>query len=171
MHLKTPVTEEDVIKLRIGDVLYLSGEITTARDRAHQRVLGLDRSDVPVDFNVVYHCGPLAKKNKGWEILSCGPTTSARMNRYTGAMAERFGTRLFIGKGGMNKASAKVFKEKKCAYLAFTGGAGVLAAHSIRGVKAVHWLDLGIPEAVWVLKVEEFGPLVVAMDAHGGSLY
>ena len=98
-------------------------------------------------------------------------TTSARLNEYTKTMAEKFGTRLFIGKGGMDAASGKVFTKLGCAYLAFTGGAGALAASGIKEVVEVHFEDLGMAEAVWQLRVEDFGPLVVAMDARGGSLY
>jgi tartrate/fumarate subfamily iron-sulfur-dependent hydro-lyase beta chain len=86
-------------------------------------------------------------------------------------MAEKFGTRLFIGKGGMDAESSKVFEEFGCAYLAFTGGAGALAAKGIKGVKAVYWEDLGMPEALWHIEVENLGPLVVAMDSTGRSLY
>lgn len=170
MELKTPVKEEDVTNLKVGDVVYLSGKIFTLRDRAHKRALERPH-ELPQSLNVIYHSGPLAKKNKEWKIVSCGPTTSARMNKYTKDMVEKFGTRLFIGKGGMDEKSSEVFRTKKCAYLAFTGGAGVLAAKTIKKVKAVYWLDLGIPEAVWVLEVDRFGPLVVAMDSQGNSLY
>ncbi|MEE8403735.1 MAG: FumA C-terminus/TtdB family hydratase beta subunit [Candidatus Hydrothermarchaeaceae archaeon] len=168
MLLEVPVKGE--ITLKVRDIVYLTGEIITARDRAH-RMLVEEGATLPVDFNTIYHCGPLVKKTNGFEVISAGPTTSSRMERYTKAMVGRFGTRIFIGKGGMGEESQRIFKENGCVYLAFTGGAGALAARCIKEVKGVHWEDLGMPEAVWRFRVENFGPLVVAMDSRGGSLY
>ena len=168
VRLKTPLSEEDVLKLRAGDIVYLSGTIYTARDSAHRRILSLPREKLPFEPEgaVIYHCGPVVRKTgEGYEIVSAGPTTSARMNRYLNGILA-LGVRGIIGKGGMN---VEPFKDR-AVYFAFTGGAGSLAAKSIKRVKAVHWLDLGIPEALWVLEVEDF-PLIVAIDAHGGSLY
>ena len=166
--LRTPLSEKDVLKLRAGDIVYLSGEIVTARDSAHRRILSLPREELPFDpeGTVIYHCGPVVRKtSEGWQVVSAGPTTSSRMNRYLDDILS-LGVRGIIGKGGMNPEPFK----GRAVYFAFTGGAGSLAAESIKGVKAVHWLDLGIPEALWVLEVEDF-PLVVAIDVNGGSLY
>jgi fumarate hydratase subunit beta len=131
----------------------------------------IEGGEIPAPAHTVYHCGPLVKKTNGFEVISAGPTTSARLNDYTREMAEKFDTRLFIGKGGMDTASSRVFEEFGCAYLAFTGGAGALAAQGIKEVKATFFEDLGMAEAIWQLEVEDFGPLVVAMDSKGGSLY
>ena len=168
MRLRTPLSMEDVLGLKAGDIVYLSGEIVTARDSAHRRILSLPKEELP--FNpegaVIYHCGPVVRKTSGsYEIVSAGPTTSARMNRYLDGVLD-LGVRGIIGKGGMR---AEYFKGR-AVYFAFTGGAGSLAAKSVKRVRAVHWLDLGIPEALWVLEVEDF-PLLVAIDAHGNSLY
>ena len=168
MLLETPVKDE-IKMLKAGDIVHLTGEIITARDMAHRRLVEED-ARLPVDFNVIYHCGPLVKKENGWKMISCGPTTSSRMDRYTKAMVERFGVKIFIGKGGMGEKSRRIFKENTCVYLTFTGGAGVLAARDT-SIKDVHWLDMGIPEAVWVLEVVNFGPLVVGIDSKGNSLY
>lgn len=165
MNIELPLG--DARDLKLGEIVTLAGELITMRDRASKRAS--ESGEVPAPANTVYHCGPLVKN--GSEVISAGPTTSARLNDYTRMMAEKFGTRLFIGKGGMNAESSKVFKEFGCAYLAFTGGAGALAAHGIKEVKAAHWEDLGMAEAVWHFRVEDFGPLVVAMDSRGGSLY
>jgi fumarate hydratase subunit beta len=158
---------KDARDLKLGDIVTLTGELITMRDGASKRAV--ENGEIPAPAHTVYHCGPLVKN--GYEVISAGPTTSARLNEYTRTMAEKFGTRLFIGKGGMSEESGKVFEEFGCAYLAFTGGAGALAARGIKEVKTVHWEDLGMAEAVWQLLVEDFGPLVVAMDANGGSLY
>lgn len=168
MLLKVPTKGK--IKLEVGDIVYLTGEIVTARDGAHKR-LTEEGGTLPINLNTIYHCGPLVKKENGFEVISAGPTTSSRMEKYTKAMVEQFGTKIFIGKGGMDKKSQKIFKEHGCIYLAFTGGAGALAAQGIKAVKSVYWEDLGMPEAVWHLKIENFGPLVVAMDSSGKSLY
>lgn len=165
MNLELPL--KDASDLKLGDVVTLTGELITMRDRAHKRAV--ESGEIPAPAQTVYHCGPLVKN--GSEVISAGPTTSARLDSYTRTMAEKFGTRLFIGKGGMDVASSRVLEEFGCAYLAFTGGAGVLAAKGIKEVKAVFWEDLGMAEAVWQLQVEGFGPLIVAMDRMGGSLY
>ncbi|NJE85268.1 fumarate hydratase [Thermococcus sp. CX2] len=168
--LRTPLSEEEVLDLRAGDVVYLFGIIYTARDLAHKRILKLaDRGELPFDLEgaVIYHCGPVVKKTgKGYEIISAGPTTSARMNAYLDGILG-LGVRGIIGKGGMD---VEPFKGR-AVYFAFTGGAGALAAKSIKRVVDVLWLEeFGVPEAVWVLEVEDF-PLLVAIDAHGNSLY
>lgn len=168
--MKTPVAKKEVEKLKVGDVVYLSGEIVTARDMAHKRAIGL--SKVPVNLNVIYHSGPLVKRcKKEWKIISCGPTTSFRFSEIAEKVIKKFGTSLVIGKGGMKKSALKTLKKNRCAYLLFTGGCGVLAAKSVKRVKSVEWLDLGMPEALWTLEVEKFGPLVVAMDCHEKSIF
>ncbi|WP_342764467.1 FumA C-terminus/TtdB family hydratase beta subunit [Thermococcus sp. 21S9] len=166
--LRTPLSMEDVLRLKAGDVVYLSGEIITARDSAHRRILSLQREELPFEPEgaVIYHCGPVVRKTgEGYEVVSAGPTTSARMNPYLDGVLD-LGIRGIIGKGGMK---AEPFRGRGV-YFAFTGGAGSLGAKSVKHVKAVHWLDLGTPEALWVLEVEDF-PLIVAIDAHGNSLY
>ena len=175
-HLKLPVTEPEVRNLRAGDIVYLTGTLFTARDEAHMRALELMREgkQPPVDFSkgALYHCGPIMRKEgEGWAIVAAGPTTSSRMNSLEAEFIEKTKTRLVIGKGGMNRAVGEAMKKAGAAYLAFTGGAAVLAAQRVRKVSGVHWSDLGMPEAVWVLEVEEFGPLTVGMDAQGGSLF
>ncbi|WP_048151585.1 FumA C-terminus/TtdB family hydratase beta subunit [Palaeococcus ferrophilus] len=170
VRLHTPLQREDVVRLRAGDVVYLSGRILTARDATHRKILSLaELGELPFDLEgaVLYHCGPVVRKtSEGYEIVSAGPTTSSRMNAYLEGILS-LGVRGVIGKGGMN---AEPFKDR-AVYFAFTGGAGSLAAESIKRVVDVLWLEeLGVPEALWVLEVEEF-PLLVAVDAEGNSLY
>jgi fumarate hydratase subunit beta len=176
VHLKLPASEEDVRKLKAGDIVYLTGLLFTARDEAHLRALEFrhEGKEMPVKFTdgALYHCGPIMKKaGEGWKIVAAGPTTSSRMNTLEPQFLEKVGARLIIGKGGMNKGVGEAMKKFGAAYLAFTGGAAVLAAQRVREVRGVHWLDLGMPEAVWVLDAVEFGPLTVGMDASGGSLF
>lgn len=171
-HLTTPLAPDDILELSAGDIVYLSGTILTARDEAHLRILEWRGRPLPFDLEgaAVYHCGPLMKQvDGGWRVVAAGPTTSARMIEMTPGLLESHGVRALIGKGGM-KGIAPVLKGR-CVYLAFTGGCAALAAEMIKEVKGVHWLDLGMPEAVWVLEVQEFGPLIVGVDAKGIDLF
>jgi tartrate/fumarate subfamily iron-sulfur-dependent hydro-lyase beta chain len=170
--LKPPLSEKQVRGLKAGDLVAISGRIITFRDRAYARVSS--GREPPLDLKgwAVYHCGPLAKREKGKiRIISAGPTTSARLDDMQVDFLKRTGVRCLIGKGGVSKEVARELMKLGCVYLAFTGGAGVLAAKAIDGVERVLWEDLGDLEALWVLRVKEFGPLVVAIDLHGGNLY
>lgn len=174
--LTSPMGEDAIRDLKIGDVVYLNGEIFTARDEAHIRALKFlkEGKELPLKLKdaAVFHCGPIMqKKGDEWQLIAAGPTTSSRMNSLEPEFIEKFGVRAIIGKGGMSKPTSDAMKKYGCVYLAITGGAALLAAKGIKSVKAVHWLDLGMPEALWVLESEDFGPLIVAMDAHGNSLY
>jgi len=173
--LKTPLSSSDVQALRCGDVVYLSGTIVTARDSAHKRISEeLKRGgELPVDVRglPIYHAGPVVKAEDGnWRIIAIGPTTSYRVSRYVEDVC-RAGVKMIIGKGGLSQECVEVLRKYKCAYCSFTGGVAVTAAKSVKRVLGVEWLDLGIPEAMWILEVEELGPLLVTMDSHGADLY
>ncbi|MBU7047542.1 MAG: fumarate hydratase C-terminal domain-containing protein [Theionarchaea archaeon] len=174
--LVIPLKEEEIRGLKLGETVYLTGEFYTARDEAHMRALESleEGKTLPVDFKdkAVFHCGPIMRKMNGeWELVAAGPTTSTRMNSLQPEFIEKLGPRAVIGKGGMGKDTLKAMEKYGCVYLAMTGGAAVLAAKGIKKVKGVEWLDLGMPEALWILVGENFGPLIVAMDAHGNSLF
>uniref|UniRef100_A0A7C4H8J6 Fumarate hydratase n=1 Tax=Staphylothermus marinus TaxID=2280 RepID=A0A7C4H8J6_STAMA len=173
--IQTPVNEEDIRRLKAGDILYVTGLIVTARDAAHRRIIEYLKSGkpLPVDLKggVIYHCGPVVKKtNSKWEVVAAGPTTSTRMELYEAEVIEKTSVRIIIGKGGMGSKTAEACRKYGAVYTTFTGGAGALAANAIEEVVTVEWLDLGIPEALWVLKVRDFGPLLVAIDSHGRNL-
>ena len=174
--LNLPVGEEEILKIRAGDVIYISGTVVTARDEAHKMAIEAfdEGKELPVDFSkvAVFHCGPIVKREGDeWRIVAAGPTTSSRMEIFEYDFIKRFGTRIIIGKGGMGQKTAKACKEFKAIYAAFTGGAAVLAANAVKRVRDVFWLEeLGMPEALWVLEVENFGPLTVTIDAHGRNL-
>jgi tartrate/fumarate subfamily iron-sulfur-dependent hydro-lyase beta chain len=176
-HLKTPLRDEDVEKLRLGDIVYLSGIVFTARDEAHAKILELIEKGepLPMDFKglALYHCGPVVREKDGeYEIVAAGPTTSMRMESVEAEFIEKTGVKIVIGKGGMGAKTAEAMKKYKAVYATFTGGAAVLAAAAVKRVVDVYWLEeLGIPEAVWVLEVEEFGPLVVTIDSTGRNYY
>ncbi|WP_094228229.1 FumA C-terminus/TtdB family hydratase beta subunit [Methanolobus psychrotolerans] len=172
--LTIPLKKEDINKLNAGDIVYLTGTVFTARDEAHARILEMaeENKELPFDLegSVIYHCGPLMRENKGkWEVVAAGPTTSARMSKMTPNLLEIHEVRAFVGKGGMDDVAHAL--KNKAVYLAFTGGCAALAAISIEKVIAVHWLDLGMPEAVWELGVKDFGPLVVGIDSHNSDLF
>lgn len=174
--LTIPLSEEEIRGLKLGETVYLTGEFYTARDEAHITALEYTKEGkkLPVDFRdkAVFHCGPIMRKMNGdWELVAAGPTTSTRMNTLEPEFIEKFGPRAIIGKGGMGKDTAKAMEKFGCVYLAITGGAAVLAAKGIKKVKGVEWYNLGMPEALWILEGENFGPLIVAMDTHGNSLF
>ena len=166
-YLKTPMSINEIRELEIGDVVYLSGTVHTARDEAHKRMLNKDE-ELPFDLNegVIYHCGPIVlREGKRWRIISAGPTTSSRMNDLAPEIIEKYEIRAIIGKGGMGeKVREKLFQ--RGVYMAYTGGAALLAASKIKEVLNVYWEDLGMAEAVWELEVRDFGPLIVTMDSH-----
>jgi tartrate/fumarate subfamily iron-sulfur-dependent hydro-lyase alpha chain/tartrate/fumarate subfamily iron-sulfur-dependent hydro-lyase beta chain len=173
-HLTIPLGRDDIVELQAGNIVYLSGTIYTARDEAHLRILELTDEGKPLPFDlegaVLYHCGPLMQKNNGgWRTVAAGPTTSARMTEMTPQVLDNYNVRAIIGKGGMKNIAPVL--EDRCVYLAYTGGCAALAVDMIKDVRDVHWLDLGMPEAVWVLEVENFGPLIVGVDVKGRDLY
>jgi fumarate hydratase subunit beta len=140
-------------------------------------MLKLKKKGEKIPFNpgemVLYHSGPVVRKEKNkWLIVSAGPTTSIRMESLESKFLSAFKIRMIIGKGGMGKETLKALKKTGAVYTHFTGGAGALAAKAIKKVENVYWLrELGIPEAVWILEVRNFGPLLVTMDAKGNSFY
>jgi fumarate hydratase subunit beta len=174
--LRTPVSEEDVRNLQVNDTIYLTGTIVTARDAAHRRALDLHKEGKHLSINLeglaVFHCGPIVKMEANeWRVVAAGPTTSSRMEPFEDEFIKNFNVRVVVGKGGMGKRTVDAMKRYGAVYCAFTGGAAVLAAKAIKQVKGVEWSDLGMPEALWILEVEDFGPLTVAIDSHGNNLY
>ena len=174
--LKTPISEEEIRRLKVNDTIYISGTLVTARDQAHRRALEYVKQGkvLPVKLEglAVYHCGPIMRsKGKRWTAVAAGPTTSTRMEVYEADFIRNFKPRVIIGKGGMGNKTAEAMAKYGAVYGAFTGGAAVLAVKAVRNVAAVVWLDLGMPEAMWVLEVEDFGPLIVAIDSSGRNLF
>ena len=175
--LQTPLSAKDIKKLSVGDAIYLSGKLFTARDETHKKMLELKKKGKKIPFNpgemVLFHCGPVVKKEGSkWVVVSAGPTTSIRMEDFENDFLSSFKVRMIIGKGGMGEKTLKALKKTNAVYTHFTGGAGALGAKAIKKVKNVFFLkELGIPEAAWILEVDNFGPLIVTMDAKGNSLY
>jgi len=175
-HLKTPLTDADIKQLKLGDIVYLSGRIYTARDEAHMHILADIKAGrkIPVELKgmAVYHCGPIVRKlDNGWELVAAGPTTSSRMNSLEPEFIEKTGVKAIIGKGGMNKGVSDAMAKFGCVYLAFTGGAAILAAKGLNRVMGVYLEELGMPEAVWIMDAKDFGPLVVGITASGENMF
>ena len=174
-HLTLPLNERDVKKLKMGQVLSVSGPMVTGRDELHIRALerAKEGGEIPKALTgaTLYHCGPIMqKKGDGWVVLAAGPTTSARMNKLEADFIKKFKIRAVIGKGGMSREVADAMKECGCVYLAATGGTAVTLADESR-CTGVEWEDLGMAEAMWLFESNNFGPLVVAIDAKGNSIY
>ena len=172
-NLKLPINTKKIKKLNVGDIVYITGKIFTARDEAHHKML--ESKKIPFDPSkmALFHCGPLMKKvNSKWQVVSAGPTTSSRMEIFEDRFLDKFHTRLIIGKGGMGERTKKALQKYICIYTSYTGGAGALASDKVKEVLGVYYLEeLGMPEAAWIFKVKDFGPLVVAMDSHDNSIY
>jgi fumarate hydratase subunit beta len=162
MQLRTPLGDE-LLKLKAGDRVELSGIVYTARDEAHLR---MQKDGIPFDpvGAVIYHCGPVIRDRK---VIAAGPTTSARMNELAGFLIDK-GVRAFIGKGGMG-ATVRNQLNGRGVYLAFTGGCAALASsHMI--LKGVHYEDLGMAEAIWEIELDHL-PLVVGIDSCGNDIF
>jgi fumarate hydratase subunit beta len=159
--LKTPLSVQDVEALHVGDVVFLSGTVFTARDKAHA-LLKSKGSPAELKGAALYHCGPLIRDQR---VISAGPTTSGRMDRYTDFILD-LGVRAIIGKGGL---SGQPFRGR-AVYLAYPGGCGAAAAKQLK-IREVHLKELGMAEALWEFDALDLGPMVVAIDSHGGDLY
>lgn len=169
--LKTPLSDEDVIKLKAGDIVYLSGTIYTARDAAHKKLVDLILSgeELPFDLKgaVIYFVGPTPPK-PGEPIGSAGPTTSYRMDSYSPILIEH-GLKGMIGKGKRSKEVKEACIKYKAVYFGATGGAGALLSERIKSAEIIAYPELG-PEAIRKLEVEDF-PVVVINDTYGNDLY
>jgi fumarate hydratase class I len=173
--LKTPISEQDIRKLKVGDTVLLSGVIVTGRDEAHKLMIE-EKPDFIRDVlkeSVIYHCGPVVKKGEDgkWQFVSAGPTTSAREEPYQADVVCEYNVRGVIGKGGMGPKTAEGLQRCGAVYFHAVGGAGTLIANAVKEVKTVYKLEeFGTPEAFWVIEVEDL-PLVVTMDSHGSSIH
>ena len=167
-----PFSERDVRSLKAGDAVLVSGRVFTGRDRFHKHFA--DGGRLPVDFRdgALFHCGPVVVREDGeWKVVAAGPTTSVRENPYEPAFIRASGVRLVIGKGGMDSNTLAACGECGCVYLQAVGGAAALTAACVKRVAGVHFLEeWGAAEACWEFEMSDF-PCVVAMDAHGTSLF
>ncbi|MEM3730415.1 MAG: FumA C-terminus/TtdB family hydratase beta subunit [Candidatus Bathyarchaeia archaeon] len=173
--IRLPASEEDIRKLKVSDIVYVSGTVHTMRDMGHRRAVEIIKRGEKLPFDLkdgaIWHCGPIAKKvNDMWEIVAAGPTSSSRFTELGAELVRKQHVRLTIGKGTMGKNMIDALKEVGGVYLVATGGCAALYAKQVVKVENVYWLDLGMPEATWILKVDKLGPLVVGIDSHGNAL-
>jgi fumarate hydratase, class I len=168
--LQPPLKEEQVRKLKVGDVVLISGEVYTGRDAVHSYLMK-HAPPVSLQGTVLYHCGPVVLKNNGsYKITAAGPTTSIREEPYQAEIIKRYGVRAVMGKGGMGAQTLAGLKDWGAVYLNAIGGAAQYYSRCIEDVLGVHLLEFGVPEAMWHLRVRDF-PAIVTMDANGNSLH
>lgn len=185
IRLSLPTTGAEIAKLKVGDQVLLNGNMITGRDAAHHYMLENFIKRAPpkserqmyntlkkiLAGNVIYHCGPVvAEENGKYRFVAAGPTTSIREEPYEHLVIEKFNVKGVIGKGGMGVKTLEACQKFKAVYFHAIGGAATFIAQSVKEVIDVYKLDLGVPEAMWLIRVEEF-PVVVTMDSHGGSLH
>jgi fumarate hydratase class I len=184
--LTTPISDEEIRSLKAGDTVHLNGIIVTGRDAAHKFMVEhfIKKPVQPedeelheklkelLDGGVIYHCGPVVKTHEdgSYSFVAAGPTTSIREEVYQADVIKHFNLKGVIGKGGMAGNTLKACEEQPAVYLHAIGGAASYIAQSVKEVIGVYKLDFGVPEAMWVIRVEDF-PVVVTMDSHGTSLH
>ena len=173
--LTTPVSAEDLKDIHIGDVVYLNGDLTTCRDVAHRRLVEEGRP-LPVDVKdaAIFHAGPIIRplEDDKFEMVSVGPTTSMRMEKFEYEFVQKSGVRVIVGKGGMGPNTERACKEFGAIHCGFTLPVTPLwLPPRWRRSSRLQWRDLGMPETLWHCHVNEFGPLIVSIDAEGRNLF
>ena len=174
--LVTPVSAEDLADIKIGDIVYLDGDLMTCRDVAHRRLVEGGR-ELPYDIRnkAIFHAGPIVRPIQGqdnaYEMVSVGPTTSMRMEKFEYEFVQKSGVRVIVGKGGMGPNTERACKEFGAIHCVFPAGNAVVAATEVEEIVEAQWRDLGMPETLWHCHVKEFGPLIVSIDAEGRNLF
>jgi fumarate hydratase subunit beta len=184
--LTIPIADNEIRALHVGDTVQLNGVMVLGRDAVHKfMVEKLIRQPIPptemelytelkrlLNGGVIYHCGPVVKKHAdgSWSFVAAGPTTSIREEVYQPEVIEHFNLKGVIGKGGMGPNTLQACQKHAAVYFHAIGGAATLIAQSVKEVLTVHKLEFGVPEAMWVIRVEDF-PVVVTMDSHGESIH
>ena len=184
--IKTPITDEVIRELKVGDAVSLSGMMVTGRDAAHKWMIEtfIKKTRAPqgddlqvyeelkklLAGSVIYHCGPVVTglDTKEYKIIAAGPTTSIREEPYQADVMKHFNVKGVIGKGGMGAKTLKGCQETPGVYLHAIGGAASFLAQTVTKVHGVFKMEFGVPEAMWLIEVKDF-PVVVTMDSHGGS--
>ncbi|MCK6566930.1 MAG: fumarate hydrolyase [Chloroflexi bacterium] len=185
-YITTPISEEAVRSLRVGDSVALSGRMVTGRDAAHKWMIEtfIKKTRAPqgddmqvyeelkklLNGSVIYHCGPVVTglDTKEYKFIAAGPTTSIREEPYQADVMKHFNIRGVIGKGGMGAKTLKGCQETPGVYFHAIGGAASFLAQTVTKVHGAFKMEFGVPEAMWVIEVRDF-PVVVTMDSHGGS--
>ncbi|MCE9645844.1 MAG: FumA C-terminus/TtdB family hydratase beta subunit [Chloroflexi bacterium] len=184
--LTTPISDEAIRDLKVGDAVELSGMMVTGRDAVHKWMIEtfIKKTRAPegddlkvyeelkklLYGSIIYHCGPVVAglETKEYRIIAAGPTTSIREEPYQADVMKHFNIKGVIGKGGMGPKTLKGCEETPAVYFHAIGGAASYIAQTVTRVHGVFKLEFGVPEAIWVIEVRNF-PVVVTMDSHGGS--
>ncbi|MFN8412798.1 MAG: FumA C-terminus/TtdB family hydratase beta subunit [Anaerolineales bacterium] len=185
-NITTPISDEVIRDLKVGDAVLLSGMMVTGRDAAHKWMIEtfIKKTRPPqgddmqvyeelkklLNGSVIYHCGPVVSglDTKEYKFVAAGPTTSIREEPYQADVMKHFNVKGVIGKGGMGPKTLKGCEETPGVYFHAIGGAASYIAQTVTKVHGVFKMDFGVPEAMWVIEVKDF-PVVVTMDSHGGS--
>ena len=174
--LITPISAEDLADIKIGDIVWLDGDLMTCRDVAHRRLVEYGR-ELPYDIRnkAIFHAGPIVRKIEGteddYEMVSVGPTTSMRMEKFEYEFTKLTGVRVIVGKGGMGPNTERACKEFGAIHCVFPAGNAVVAATEVEEIVRAEWRDLGMPETLWNCRVKEFGPLIVSIDTEGNNWF
>jgi L(+)-tartrate dehydratase beta subunit len=174
IYLNAPLLKEEVEKLQVGDIVTITGLLFTCRSQFH--IHFIERGHFPPfdskKCNVMIHNGPIVERvGEGWKVRAISITTSIRFNKWEPETIRRLGLRAIIGKGTVGKETREALKTCGCVHLCKTGIFSGAYATRVENVEGVHWLELGLPEATWILRVKHFGPLIVGADTRGNSLF
>ncbi len=178
--LHLPLQEDEIRRLRMGDIVYFTGLVHTLRDMGHRRAIQMIQDghmdEIPFQTlkgGALWHCGPIVRRQEDgqWIVNSAGSTTSSRFSPLGAELIKQMNIRLTIGKGTMTGAAVDAMKMTGSVFLNTTGGCAALYAKKIQRVERVYWEDLGLPEACWVLYVERLGPMIVGIDSLGNSIF
>ena len=171
--INLPASDEEIQNLRAGDVFYLSGTLVTGRDKVYRRIAEED-GELPLDLTgmAIYHAGPIVrKKDLEWELISIGPTSSMRMEKWTPEFIKKTKVKVMIGKGGMGEKTTAACIEHKTIHCIYPGGCAVLGAGQVEKIEGVYWQEFGMAECAWIMKTCRFGPLIVSIDTHGNNIF
>lgn len=172
--LTTPFSDEDISSLQVGDIIYINGDIVTGRDDVHIRATE-EGMDLPADIRgkVLMHAGPIAagSAEDGYSMISIGPTTSMRMEKFEYDFIKKTGVKLIIGKGGMGDRTSEACREFGAVHCVLPAGNAVVGAACVEEIYGADWLDLGMAEAFWRFRAKEFGPLIVSIDTTGRNYF
>ena len=173
-HLNAPLTDEDVIKLKLGDTVYISGEVFTCRSRLQKYIFD-EKHTLPFSTenrNVLIHNGPIVIKENGeWKLVSFMPTSSIRFEKWGAKSVEQWGLKMIVGKTTMGEETAKMMKEKKCVHVSPRSVSPNLWIDSIKVQDVYLYDELGRIEAAWHFKVNDLGPFIVDIDTEGNNYF
>ena len=174
IYLKTPLRKKDIDLLKAGDVVMITGTLFTTRSQFH--IHFIDNGHIPPfdprKNNVMLHSGPLVEKvGDGWQVRAMSVTTSIRFDKWEPEAIRRLGLRAIIGKGKVGDGTRAALRKYGCVHLGKTGIFGGPLAAKVEAVENVHWMELGLPEATWILRIKDFGPFIVTADTKGNCLF